>query len=144
MKLELAIALSCSSTGCRVAPLESSGSIEVPYSSLVQDRIKIQPEQMVAINTDTNPPEIVWRWLRAFVIEINKSIIVVDDMQGHPGKVSLVPELPLTLRIDEEVWVCGTGQDFEIHDLIIEGKPAHPQRVLTYIKPIIDGIYRDK
>ena len=142
MKLELAIVLSCTETGCRVAHLKSDSHIDVHYASLVQDRIMIQPEQMVALNVDANPPEIVWRWIRAAVIEINADIIVLDDMQGHPAKVSLVSQLPLTLAVDDEVWACGTGQAFEIHDVIVAGKPNHPERLLRYITPIIEEIYR--
>ena len=144
MKLELAIVLSCTKTGCHVAPLKNNSHINVRYSSLVQDRIMIRPEQMVAVNTDTNPPEIVWRWLRAAVIDLTTDIIVVDDMQGHPAKVSLVSELPLTLTVDDEILTCGTGQDFEIHDIIVDGKPTHPKRLLRYITPIIEEIYRNK
>ncbi|MCP4140861.1 MAG: hypothetical protein GY755_11320 [Chloroflexi bacterium] len=103
----------------------------------------IQPEQMVAINTDINPPEIVWRWLRAAVIELDEGIVVVDDMQGHPAKVSLVPDMPLSLRKNDEVWVCGTGDGHEAQDIITEGKPTHPTRLLKYIKPIIEEIYRE-
>ena len=144
MKLELALVLSCSKSGCQVALLESNLSIEVLYSSLVQDRIMIKPEHMVAIDMDTDPPEIVWRWLRAAVIELNDSIVVVGDMKGHPGKVSLIPEIPLSLSIDDDVWICGTGQAFEIHDLIVGGKPTHPQRLLKYITPIINRIYQEE
>ena len=144
MKLELAIALSCTMTGCRVIPMNSNSFIEVRYSSLVQDRIMIQPEQMVALNTDKETPEIVWRWIRAAVIQVNADVIVVDDMQGHPAKVSIVSQLPLTLSLDDEVWTCGTGQAFEIHDIIVDGKPAHPNRLLRYITPIIEEIYRNK
>ena len=144
MKLELAIVLSCTKTGCRVVPMKSNSLIEVRYSSLVQDRIMIQPEQMVALNTDKETPEIVWRWIRAAVIQVNADVIVVDDMQGHPAKVSIVSQLPLTLSLDDEVWTCGTGQAYEIHDIIVDGKPAHPNRLLRYITPIIEEIYRNK
>jgi hypothetical protein len=102
----------------------------------------IQPEQMVAVNTEANPPEIVWRWIRAAVIEINANITVVDDMQGHPAEVSLIPDLPLPLKLNDEIWTCGTGRDYEIHDIIIDGKPRHPNRLLKYITPIIEEIYR--
>jgi len=67
-------------------------------------------------------------------------IVVVDDMQGHPAKVSLVSDLPLILTLDDEVWTCGTGHDFEIHDIILDGKPTHPDRLLKYITPIIEKI----
>ena len=142
MNLELAIVFACNKTGCRVRLVEGNSTIEAMYSSLVQDRIKIQPQQLVAIDTDTNPPEIVWRWLRAAVIEHSPDVIVVDDMQGHPAKVSLVPDLPLTLEIDDEVWVCSTGRAYEIHDIILDGKPTHPNRMLEYITPIVEEIYR--
>ncbi len=142
MKLELAIVLACNETGCRVEPVKDNSSIEAKYSSLVQNRIKIQPEQLVAINTEINPPEIVWRWLRGAVVERTTDIIVVDDMQGHPAKVSLVSDLPLTLEIDDEVWTCSTGRAYEIHDIILNGKPTHPDRLLKYITPIIEEVYR--
>ncbi len=142
MKLELAIVLSCTETGCSVKPLRDDACIETRYSVLVQNRIKIQAAHMVAIDGSADPPEIVWRWLRAAVIELNQDfVVVVGDMKGHPGKVTLVPDLPLTLSLDDEVWVCSTGRAYEIHDLIVDGKPAHPDRLLKYIKPIIDKVY---
>jgi len=142
MKLELALVLACSKTGCRVAPLNNNSNIEVFYSSLVQDRIMIQPGHLVAINMAANPPQIIWRWIRAAVIELGTDIIVVGDMHGHAGQVTLVSELPLELSLDDEIWTCSTGRANEIHDIILDGKPAHPNRLLKYITPIIEGIYR--
>ena len=126
MKLELAIVLSCHKTGCRVASLTDNYPIEALYSSLVHDRIRIQPAHLVAINTDANPPEIVWRWLQAAVIEISTDVVVVDDMKGYAAKVTFVPELPLTVSLDDEAWTCNTGRAYEIHDIILDGKPTHP------------------
>lgn len=143
MKLELAIVLACTETGCRVRLLGNKTFIKARYSSLVINRIKIQPAHLVAIDMSANPPEIVWRWLRATVIELNTDIVVVGDMQGHPGKVSCVSDLPLTLALDDEVWVCSTGRDYEVHDIIVDRKPAHPNRLLGYIVPIIEEVYQD-
>ena len=142
MKLELALVLTCDKTGCRVARLKDNVHIEACYSSLVQDRIMIQPDQLVAIDTGINPPEIVWRWVRTAVIELAADSIVLVDKQCHPAEVTLVSEMPLTLNIDDEVWVCSTGGDYEIHDVIVDGKPTHPNRMLRYIAPIIEEIYR--
>ena len=141
MKFMLATAVSCSKTSCVIMPLGSKTQIAAQYSTLVQDRIMIRPEHLVVINTNPNPPEIMWRWLRGVLIELSTNTITVDDMQGHPAEVKLVPELPLQLSLDDEVWMCGTGDAFEIHDLIIDGKPAHPERLLEYITPIIEKIY---
>ena len=142
MKLELAIVLACSDTGCHVNPIEGEALIKARFSSLVQNRIMIQPAHLVAIDMSANPPEIVWRWLRAAVIELNADIVAVDDMQGHPAKVSRVPNLPLTLALDDEVWVCSTGRAYEVHDIIVDRKPAHQNRLLEYIVPIIDDVYK--
>ncbi len=143
MKLELAVVITCHETGCHVRMLADDVPVEMLYSSLVKDRIKIQPEQLVAVDTDANPPVIVWRWLRAAVIELTPDIVVVDDMKGYAAKVSPVSSLPLTLEIDDEVWACSTGRDYEMHDIISDGKPTHPNRMLKYITPIIEDIYRN-
>ena len=141
MKLELATVLDCSDVGCRVKPLESDAFIEARYSRLVQNRIMIKPAHLVAVDMSVNPPEIVWRWRRAIVIELSPDIVVVGDIQGHPGKLTSVPDLPLALALDDEVWMCGTGRAFEVHDIIVDDIPAHPKRLLEYITPIIDDIY---
>lgn len=142
MKLELAIVFTCNKTGCQLRLVNGNAAVEATYSSLVQDRIKIRPQHLVVIDMDTKPPEIVWRWLRAAVIELSAGIIVVDDMKGNPVEVSLVPDLPLRLEIDDEVWACGTPRGYEIHDIILDGKPTHPNRLLDYITPIIEEIYQ--
>jgi hypothetical protein len=144
MKLELAICVACGKTGCEVKRVNDSVVIQAVYSSKVKDRIKIQPGHMVAIDIGSNPPEVVWRWIRATVIEVNDHVTIMDDMEGHPGVVSLVPELLLDLKLDDEVWVCGTGQDYEVHGLILDGKPVDPDPILRYITPIIEGIYQQE
>ena len=142
MKLELAITLSCDEAGCFLSPVNGDARFKAVYSSLVKDRIHIQSEQMVAVNVDAHPPQIVWRWIRAAVIELEPEIVVVGEIQGHPAKVSLVPELPLKLEIDDEIWTCGTGRAYEVHDRIVDGMPTQPVLLLAYITPIIEEIYK--
>ena len=141
MNLKLALVRSCGESGCSVAPLDSDSTLEITFSRLVRDRIRIQPGHLVAFNTDKNPPEIVWRWIRTVVIELKSDSVMVDDMMGHPAQVSTVDELPLDLAEGDQVWACGTGSGFEIHDIILDGKPNEPNRLLTYITPIIEETY---
>ena len=144
MKLELAIVLACSESGCRVKLLGKDNPIEARYSQLVKNRIRIQPNHLVAVDRCGNSPEIVWRWIRAAVVEIKeRSVAVVGDLNGERGEVTRVTDLPLKLNLDDETWVCGTGRAYEVHDLIVDGKPAHPERLLKYITPIIEEIYRE-
>ena len=144
MNLQLALVRSCSETGCSVAPLDRKSSIDVNFSNLVQDRIRISPGHLVALNTEKTPPEIVWRWIQTVVLEIKPDAVVVDDMLGHPAQVCNIDELPLDLAEGDQVWACGTGNGFEIHDVILDEKPTEPNRLLEYITPINEQIYDKK
>lgn len=142
MKLELAIVTQCHSNGCDVTLCKNNQSVKATYSPLVKDRIHIQPRQLVALDSATEPPEIVWRWLKGVVIELSDQSIIVDDLEGHPATVTLPAKLPLELNLNADVWTCGTGKGYEIHDLCFEGKPSQPDRLLKYITPIIKEIYQ--
>ena len=133
MKLELAVVLACTESGCQVKPIRNDTLIEARYSPLVKNRIRIQPNHLVAVDTSGDSPEIVWRWIRAALIEVDeRAVAVVGDIHGERGEVTRAPDLPLELNPDDETWVCGTGRAYEVHDLIVDGKPAHPERLLEY------------
>jgi hypothetical protein len=141
MKLNLAITESCTDKACQVRSLNRGDVFEAKYSALVQIRIKIQSQQLVAIDTSQQIPEIMWRWVRATVLEVNEISVSLEDCSGKLGFASRVASLPLDLSIGDEVWFCSTDQDLEVHDLIIDGKPTHPDRLLEYIKPMIERVY---
>jgi hypothetical protein len=141
MNLELAVTVRCTDSGCQVKLVKSDEIVETKYSNLVQDRILIEPTQLVAIDTSLHTPEIVWRWLRATVIEVNQSSAGIEHSSGRVEFASRVEQLPLNLSIGDAVWFCKTDQDLEVHDLIAEGKPAHPDQLLEYITPIIERVY---
>ena len=141
MKFELAVTLSCTETGCQVQLVRGGDVLTTHYSSLVRDRIWIRARQLVAIDLSQPIPEIVWRWVRAIVLEVNEESVGIDDCMGRLGFASRVATLPLSLAEDDEVWFCKTDQELEVHDQIVKGKPAHPDRLLVYITPIIERVY---
>ena len=143
MNLEIAVTNGCTKTGCQVRLVGSGDVISTHYSALVRDRIRIRAQQLVAIDRAPPIPEIVWRWVRATVIEVNESTVGIDDRMGKLGFATRVASLPLRLSIGDEVWFCNTDQDLEVHDLIVDGKPVHPERLLEYITPIIERVYAD-
>ena len=141
MNLELALTKSCTDMDCMVKLLKSGDEIEAKYSALVQNRIKIQPQQLVAIDTSLQTPEIIWRWINAIVIEVNDNSVGIKGSTGKTDFASRVTRLPLNLSIGDEVWFCSTDQDLEVHDLSIDGEPVHPRQLLKYITPIIERVY---
>ena len=86
-------------------------------------------------------PEIIWRWLRATVLEVNDNSVGFEGRSGKLGFANRVATLPLKLSISDEVWFCSTDQALEVHDRIVDGKPTHPHQLLVYITPIIERIY---
>jgi hypothetical protein len=141
MNLELAVTASCTDMGCRVKLIESGEVVETKYSDLVQDRIRIEPKQLVALDTSLHVPEIVWRWVRAKVVEVNVSSVGIKGVSGKVDFASRVAKLSLKMSIGDEVWFCKTDRDLEVHDLIVEEKPAHPDQIIEYIRPIIERVY---
>lgn len=141
MNLELAVTVSCIDTGCQVKLVNGDEVTDTKYSNLVQDRIRIEPHQLVAVDTSLLIPEIMWRWLRASVVEVNKSSVGIQSESGRVDFASRVSQLDLNLSIGDEVWFCKTDQDLEVHDQIVDGKPSHPDQLLEYISPIINRVY---
>ncbi len=141
MNLGLAVTISCTEMGCQVQWVGSGDVVTTNYSALVRERINIRAQQLVAIDRNPPIPEIVWRWVKATVIEVNEGTVGIDDCMGKLGFATRVASLPLRLSIGDEVWFCNTDQDLEVHDLVVDGKPAHPERLLEYITPIIERVY---
>jgi hypothetical protein len=77
--LDLAIVISCSENGCRVRPANSQETLDTVYSAPILNRVKIHPGQLVAINLQTNQPEILWRWYRMVITSVGPEDLVLDD-----------------------------------------------------------------
>lgn len=143
MKLDLALVLSCTDTGCLVSMVADDSHVEARYSALVQDQIWISPGQLVALNTSLAPPEVVWRWVPARVDKLAEDRVLVDDGRCTLISMANLSELNLELRPGDAVWFCKTARDAEVHDKIVAGKPANPEALLVHIEPTIASIYAE-
>ncbi|NIM94643.1 MAG: hypothetical protein GTO18_13160 [Anaerolineales bacterium] len=140
MELELGIVENCHPHGCNVVHMDDR-IIETRYSHLVQDRIQIRPGQLVALDMSEDPARIMWRWVRVQVFEFRDGRVIVDDGKCQLISLSLVEELGLDIAKGDDVWVCNVGHDGEIHDRVIDGRPEHPEQLITYITPFINVEY---
>ena len=143
MKLDLALVLSCTDTGCLVSTVADDRHVEACYSSLVQDRIWISPGQLVAIDESVDPPEVVWRWVAASVDKLEEGRVIIDDGKATLISTANVSGLNLELAPGDAVWFCKTALDAEVHDKIVAGKPANPEALLAHIEPTIASIYAE-
>ncbi len=140
MELKLAVVLECDPEGCQVQDVTGGQAYFAAYSALARDRVFIHPRQLVVIDAAAHPPEIVWRWHRVQVLEVKPEGVVVA-LRGEYSTATTVPELPVEVAPGDEVWATGAPNGFEIHDLIVDERPAHPESLLAYIKPVIDKVY---
>ena len=79
LKLQLGIALPCTRDGCEIQLLDTETRVDGHYSARVRNRIKIRPKQLVAIDATEGVSEIVWRWYRTLVMEVDEQNLLVDD-----------------------------------------------------------------
>lgn len=143
MKLQLGIALTCTSDGCEVRLLDTEAPIDTGYSTRVKDRVKIRPRQLVAVDTARGGAEIVWRWYRTRVTEVAEQNLVVDDRGVRSLRARRVGGLGVAAQVDEEVWVCGVDQpgNWEVHDRVVDGVPERADRLAAFMFPKIEAVY---
>lgn len=138
MELTWGIALSCMTAGCRVQLLDGDQVFETRYAQPVQDRIKIRPGQLVVVDQSVTPPETVWRLFAMQVTALNPESVTLLDLARGGTQIAPLPALidqPLT--VGDTVW-AGVNQ---VYDRAVDGKPAHPDQLLTALKPTVVATY---
>ena len=144
MKMTLAIVESCTPVGSRVRVVSSDQVIETRYSApVLENRIRIRPGQLVAVDTSKKTPETVWRWVRTRVHQVEGGRALAGADEASVCSVALIEELAGELAAGDDVWVCGTPEGPQIHDLVADGKPANPARLESYAFPIIIATYKE-
>ncbi len=141
MELKLAVVQSCSPEGCQVQDQNGGPPYTAVYSALARDRVRIRQKQLVAVDSAANPPEIVWRWHLLEVLETKPEGIVVA-LNGEYFDGIPLAELPLEVHPGDKVWAAGLPVGYEIHDLVTDEGAAHPERLLAYITPVIEKVYK--
>jgi hypothetical protein len=139
MQLELATVISCTPDGCRVTPVADGPAFETRYSALVQDRVKIRPGQLVAVDMEPPVPEVAWRWYQAQVVEPGADLVIVAERERQLN-AARVPGLETTAGAGDVLWVTGMEGVWELHDRVAAGKPAHPARLRERVFPRIEAL----
>lgn len=107
MDLQLAIVTDARPTGCTLRRLDTDEDLPARYSGAVQGRIRVLPRQLVAVDTATDPPTVMWRWFRGVVVYRRDDHVVVDHHVYQPGfraPISVV-RLPDILEVAVQIGV---------------------------------------
>ena len=127
MNLELGIVENCQPDGCSVRFLGEETTRKVVFSALVKDRIRIRPGQLVAVDLEAKPAEIVWRWYRKTVQEVHGEDILFGTLSEERILANSVPELQGRLRAGDEVWAAGVPDGFVVYDWVENELPQNPE-----------------
>jgi len=137
MQLELAVAAACEPTSCRVRLLDGQTVVEARYAKPVQDRVKVRPGDMVAIDQGAEPPEVVWRWWYGVVerVEGERAVLARNVTQRKPGDArrgsetaAVPPGLLGEVNVGDTVFFFGHDEPL-IVDVARSGLPAQPDRI---------------
>jgi hypothetical protein len=143
MKLTLAVVLECSPTECKVQPLEEDMPITVHYSAPVKSNIVIRPDQLVALDTTPDVPEIVYRWHNLQVKQSEGDKVLLDDHRGHLVEAVNAEGLDVAPQVDDWVFAA-LGEKGEIIDISIDGRPAHPAFLREHVLPKVEEFYQKR
>lgn len=150
MQLDLAIAVECTPTACRVRTLDGNVVLDAHYGALVQDRIKVRPGDLVVLDTGVQPPEVVWRWRHGTVQEVNGDQVKVTRNVSQarpedPRAAALTGQLPSALvgqvNSGDTVFLTHVEEEHRVLDVAREGNPAHLEQLREELLPEVRTAY---
>ena len=144
---ELAVVISCSEQGCRVRPAQGPETLDVVYTARMKNRVMIHPGQLLAINLQTHPPEILWRWYRMQIASFGAEDLVLDDRGVRQVMAQRAPGFDTDLAVGDWVWaggISGSGPDERweaVERISPEGGLSQPDRVRRLVFPFVVNFY---
>lgn len=130
MNLILARALVCTPERCRVQPLDGGEPLDAPLAPrMIELGTRIRPEMIVALDRDTVPPTIRYRF------ETRPIEALADDRITILGRAHrfidrrLDADRVAPLQVGDLVsfQFTGAGDELAIHDTIVDGQPRRPE-----------------
>ena len=148
MQIDLAIAVACEPAACRVRPIGGGADLDARYGAKVKDRIKVRPGDLVAVDTESQPPKVLYRWWHGTVEAVNgDQVTVVRNVSQarpeDPRRASMTGQLggPLLGQVQSGDTVFFGGEGHRILDVARQGNPAHPERLREELLPEVRLAY---
>jgi ubiquinone/menaquinone biosynthesis C-methylase UbiE len=139
MDLELAIVSQCENDEYQVNLLGSVDAITMRRSTpMIEHNIVVLPEHLVAVDKNVEPPQIVFRWAREEVTRVEGERILAEKSCGGDRPLTLIEGLDVTIKPGDEVYIAFG----KVHDICIDGRPAHPKHLRAKSFPQIQEMYR--
>lgn len=137
MNLRLAIASSCTGTGCQVQSLDSDVHIDADYSEAVIDYgITISPGDLVAVDCTFDPPQVVFRWALTGVERVENEQVFTDSACSGSQALTLAEGLEANIAVGDKVFIAYG----EVHDVSRGRRPVNPERLRAAFFPRVEAM----
>jgi precorrin-6B methylase 2 len=139
MNLQLAFALSCTDTDCQVQSLDEDTRFVADFSEPIKEYgITIKPGDLIAVDRGAYPPQVLFRWELADVVQIENEQIYVDCACGRSQPLARGEGLQVNVGVGDKVFVAYG----EVHDISVGGRPANPEHFRAALFPMIQAMYQ--
>ena len=131
---DLAIAVTVDRPRCEVKRLGSPAVIVATLSgAMVGRRMWIRPGDLVSVDFDVSPPEVVYRWRRARVVAVHDACVTIstepsDEDLSMSSSAALLEGLAVAPRVGDVVFVDVRFRRPFVIDVAKENEPLHPER----------------
>ena len=132
--MDLAIAVEVDGSRCSIRELGSATLVEATLSRAMAERsIFVRPGDLVRVNLDYSPPEVVYRWRRATVVAVQEDSVTIatvpsDEDLSMSAWAPTLPSLRLEHAVGDTVFVDVRHRQPVVIDGSDQGEPLHPHR----------------
>lgn len=149
MNLRLAIVVAAREADCTIRWLDDPTERAAQYSKAMRGRIRVVPQQLIAVDTAPETPTVVWRWFRGVVVFRRDDYVVVDNHVYQPGFRMPISVMRLPEVLEEDVPLGATvfyGHEPQgaVIDVARGDGPAHPARIAADMFPAIVDVYAER
>jgi hypothetical protein len=116
MQLALGLVVGRLPDGCSVTPLGGSGPLRAGFSEPFRSRAGSLPDgSLVALDTETTTPLVVWRWFPARVLAVTGDQLTLDEPMHGVIDARVNAALGRRPRVGEAVYASiGLTEDWRI------------------------------
>lgn len=140
MNLTLARALACTPERCQVQPLDGGESLDAPLAPrMIELGTRIRPGMIVALDRDTVPPAIRWRFATRPIEALAGDRLTILG-RDHPFLDQRpVADRATPVRVGDMISFrfAEAGDMIIIHDTIVDGRPRHPELLEAQFPAIV-------
>ena len=115
--------------------IESGNVITAAFSQKVKDTIRIRQQQLVAVNTDTAPAEISWRWFIGEVEATEGDTASIRRLDLPAGSCEVVANADGVKVAPGDIVFYGHGESWGIVSRVADGVPADPAALASRYLP---------